>query len=80
MRMTSPPMLLGRKLLKNSRDEIRAEQRPPTHLDVLRVQQELPAPRAGQHVDGVDGQRDGEPDDRCLAGTRPQTRGVDAPE
>ena len=51
MRTTSPPMLLGRKLLKKSGDEVRRQQRPRRHVHVLRAQQQLPAPRARQHVD-----------------------------
>ena len=52
MRMTSPPMLLGRKLLKNGNQK-RAKQRSARHADVLRHQQQIPAPHAGRHVQGV---------------------------
>ena len=45
MRITSPPMLLGRKLLKKiaTRNEPSSERR--AHVHVLRVEQQVPAPR-----------------------------------
>ena len=78
--MTSPPMLLGRKLLKNSatRNEPSSVRRGDVH--VLRVEQQMPAPHAGEHVDDVDAERDGEPGHRRPARARPQAADVDARE
>ena len=66
MRNTSPPMLLGRKLLKKfaTRNDPNSVRRFRSHL--LRVEQEMPAPRACDHVEAVDEQRSDQPRHRCL--------------
>ena len=46
MRMTSPPMLLGRKLLKKLATRNEPSSVAPRHVHVLRVEQQLPAPGA----------------------------------
>ena len=46
MRTTSPPMLLGQKVVEEQRDRHRGEQRAEGHPDVLRLEQQRPAPHA----------------------------------
>ena len=76
MRMTSPPMLLGRKLLKKSGDEERRQRRAEGHVDVLRLQQQIPAPGAGERRDPEDGQRDQQPRQRRQPRGLPELRRI----
>ena len=59
--MTSPPMLLGRKLLKN----VATRNDPVSALNgeaqILRAEQQAPAPGAGQHHDEVEPERAEQP-------------------
>ena len=61
IRTTSPPMLLGRKLLKNVATRNDCVKRRAGTGDALGVEQQPPAPRAGQHHQQVEAERAGQP-------------------
>ena len=66
IRMTSPPMLLGRKLLKKIATRNEPSSRSGGNVHVLRVEQQMPAPGAGRDVD------------RCTRRARRRSQGSDA--
>ena len=80
MRMTSPPMLLGRKLLKNVATRNESVRTPEREAQVLRAEQQAPAPGAREHHREVEHQRAEQPGGRCRARDRPEPRDVDAGE
>ena len=79
IRTTSPPMLLGRKLLKKVATRNERSECPHPHVhDLLRVQQQPPAPGARQHHQEVQRERRSEPGKRCRPRIIPQARHVAA--
>ena len=69
MRTTSPPMLLGRRLLKKSATRNELSELPWRDIDVLRLEQQPPAPHAASTVLEVHGERD-----QRATGSRPDAR------
>ena len=61
MRTKSPPMLLGRKLLKNMLTQIDSVSRLRFHFDVLRAQQAIPSPHRDRLRKRVRDQREQNP-------------------
>jgi len=68
------------KIVRERRDQKRPEQPAPGHPHVLCLEQDMPAPCAGDHVQGVERQRHGEPWNRRASRQRPQLPRVDPRE
>jgi hypothetical protein len=77
MRTTSPPILLGRKLLKKV-DQIRGEEGPAGDANRLSPQDQPPPPRSNQERKRVEEKADQQPARRRRASVSPKPSEVHA--
>ena len=68
------------EIVEELRDEERAEQPPARDIDLLRLEQNPPAPGRGEHVDQEDPERERQPPERRAPRDLPEMADVDARE